>query len=98
MTFKHGFAQIIKLPLAGLALVPLAMGLVGMKPTLADVARLAVGAPNPIRPAQLTDRFEAFGVVNQMLNVYHALILPAISLFVRSAANGLIFSHLLETN
>jgi hypothetical protein len=34
-----------------------------------DVARLAVGAPNPIRLAQLTDHFKAFGVVNQMLDV-----------------------------
>ena len=69
MTFKYRSAQIIKLPPAGLALVPLAMGLMGMKPTLVDVARLAVRAPNPIRPAQLTDRFKAFGVVNQMLDV-----------------------------
>jgi hypothetical protein len=69
MTFKYRSAQIIKLPPAGLALVPLAMGLVSMKPTLVDVARLAVGAPNPIRPAQLTDHFKAFGVVNQMLDV-----------------------------
>ena len=69
MTFKHGFAQIIKLPPAGLALVPLAMRLVGMKPTLADVARLAVRAPNTIWPAQLTDRFKAFGVVHQVLDV-----------------------------
>jgi len=69
MAFKDRFAQIIKLPSTGLALVPLAMGLVGMKPTLVDVARLAIRATHPIRPAQLTDRFKAFGVVNQVLDV-----------------------------
>jgi hypothetical protein len=74
------------------------MSLVGMKPTFVDIARLTVRATNAIRPAQLPDRFKSFGVVNQVLDVYHDLILPAISLFVRSAVNGLIFGHLLETN
>jgi hypothetical protein len=57
------------LPPTGLAFVPLAVGLVGMKPTLVDVARLAVRATHPLRPAQLTDRFKTFGVVNQVLDV-----------------------------
>jgi len=69
MSFKHSFAQIIKLSSTGRALVPLAMGLVSMNPTFVDVARLAVWATNPIRPTQLTDRFKAFGVVNQVLDV-----------------------------
>jgi len=69
MPLKHGFAQIIKLPSTGLAFVPLAMGLVSMQSTLVDIARFAIGATNSIRPVQLADRFKAFGVINQVLDV-----------------------------
>jgi len=69
MPLKHGLAQIIKLPSTCLTLVSLAMGLVSMKPALVDVARLAIGATNSIRPAQRADGFKAFGVINQVLDV-----------------------------
>ena len=48
MAFKHRSAQIVKLLPTGLALILLAISLVGMKPTLVDVTRLAVWATNPI--------------------------------------------------
>ncbi len=69
MTFKDRFAPISKLPHTGLAFVPLVMGLVGMNPTLVDVARLAIRATHLIRPAQLPDHVKAFGGVNQVLDV-----------------------------
>jgi hypothetical protein len=47
MSFKYRVAQIIKLSPTGRTLVPLAMGLVSMRPALVDVARLAVRATNP---------------------------------------------------
>jgi len=69
VAFKHCPTQIVKLPSAGLALVPLAMSLVGVKPTLVNVTRLTIWATNSIRPAQLPDHFEAFCLINQVLNV-----------------------------
>jgi len=69
MTFKYRLAQIVKLPPIRRALIPLAMSLAGVKPTLVDVIRLAVRTTDSIRPAQLTDHFKAFGIINQVLDV-----------------------------
>jgi len=96
MTLKDCFAQIIKLPSTRLAFVSLTMSLLRMKATLVNITGLAVRALNPLRPAQFTDHFKAFGVVNQVLDIYHDLILPAISSFVRLAIIGSSVSHLLE--
>ncbi len=57
MTFKDRLRQIIKLPLAGLALIPLAFCLVRMEPPLGDLGRAAGGTPHAFRPAQLANHF-----------------------------------------
>ena len=54
------------------------MGWVSMKSPLVHE-----GGPT-IRPAQLAHNLKALGAINQMLNIDHAPIVPAMALFVTS--------------
>ncbi len=65
MTFKNRTAQVIKLLLAGLTLVPLAVRL-AMKATFAYLFSVTLGAVNPIWPAKLTNHFIAFLIIDQV--------------------------------
>ena len=69
MTFKDRLRQIVKLPLAGLTLIPLAFFLVRMESPLGDVGRSAAGTPNALWPAQLTYHFIASSIVHQILEM-----------------------------
>ena len=69
MTFKDRLRQIVKLPLAGLTLIPLAFGRVRMEPPLRDLGHAASGTPHAFRPAQLADYFIALGIIHQILDM-----------------------------
>mgnify|MGYP001619708207 CR=1 FL=1 len=69
MAFKDRLRQIIKLPLAHLTLIPLAVFLLGMKSPLRDVGRPTRWTPHTFRPTQLPDHFIALGIVHQILDM-----------------------------
>jgi hypothetical protein len=78
VAFKNCTAQIIKLVLADLTFIPLAVGLLGMYPTFVYLFSVTIGTANPIWPTKLTNNFKAFFIINQVgeLNVEHKPILP----------------------
>jgi hypothetical protein len=76
MTFKDGLAQVIELVPTALTLVSLSMGLMGVKTTLMDDFGSTFRAAHAFWLAQLTDDCKAFFVVNQVLDVEHACIIP----------------------
>ncbi len=86
MSLENGIAQIIKLLPTRLAHVPLSITVAVRMPAFLDVRCIAVRAVNPIRPAQGAHYFIALRIINQLLDTYHARILPHRSL-----------PHLLET-
>jgi hypothetical protein len=60
------------------------MGWVSMKSPLVHEGGTAIRTAHAIRPAQLTYNLKALGAINQMLNIDHAPIVPAMALFVTS--------------
>ena len=78
MPFKNCPAQVIELVPARLAFISLTMGWVSMKSPLVHEGGTT------IRTAQLTYNLKALGAINQMLNIDHAPIVPAMALFVTS--------------
>ena len=91
MTFKDRLRQIIKLLLARVTRIPLAVCLPGMKSPLRDLGRATRGTPHAVRPPQLPDHFIALGIIHQILDVdQHGA--PA------NTSLGLSYLNLLETN
>ena len=82
MPFKN--CQVIELAPARLAFISLTMGWVSMKSPLVHEGGATIRTAHTIRPAQLTYNLKALGVINQMLNIDHAPIVPAMALFVTS--------------
>ncbi len=82
--FKNRPAQAIELVPTRLAIISLTMSLVGMKPALVHEDATTLRTAHAIRPAQLMYNFKAFGVINQMLDIDHAPIVPTRALFVTS--------------
>ncbi len=76
MAFENGTSQIIKLLPTRLALVSLSITVAVMMPAFLDVRRIAVRAVNPIWPAQVAHHFITLRIVYQLLDTYHARILP----------------------
>jgi hypothetical protein len=64
MAFKNSSIQIIKLVLAGLTVIALPVGLVGMSPTFVYLFSPTVGTADPFWPAKLTYDFKAFFIIN----------------------------------
>jgi len=84
MPFKNRPAQVIELVPTRLAFISRTTSLVGMKPALVHEGGTTIRTAHAIRPAQLTYNFKAFGVINQMLDIDHAPIVPTMALFVTS--------------
>jgi hypothetical protein len=84
MPFKNCPAQVIELVPARLAFISLTMGWVSMKSPLVHEGGTTIRTAHAIRPAQLTYNLKALGAINQMLNIDHAPIVPAMALFVTS--------------
>ena len=76
MALENRSAQVIKLLLARQAPIALSIAVAVMMSAFLDVCRIAVGAVNPIRPAQVTHHFITLRIINQLLDTYHARILP----------------------
>jgi hypothetical protein len=76
MTFKNRATQIIELLPTALTFVSLAMGLVTVKATLVNFLRCALWTAYSFWPAQLSYHCKTFCVVNQVLDIQHAHILP----------------------
>ena len=91
MAFKDGSRQIVKVPLTGLAFIPLAIFLLCMKPALDDLRRITGWTAHSFRPTQLANHFITLGIVYQILNMDQH-ILPTSKNF------GLFYINLLETN
>jgi len=64
MTFKDCVTQIIELLPTVSALIPLAMGLVGVKTSFVDRFGRTFWATYPIRPTQLANYGKTFCVIN----------------------------------
>jgi hypothetical protein len=77
MTFENRICQIVKLLVTSTAHISLSMSLPRVKTALFDLAGTASRALDPTRPAQLTDCFVTFSVINQVfeMNGCHAPIL-----------------------
>jgi hypothetical protein len=74
MPFKDSLGQVIKLLVTILALIPLAVRLSIMKPTLVDKGTFTMGTANTVWPAQLSDLLVAFSIIYQILNCKHYFI------------------------
>ena len=70
MAFKDGAAQIIKLIPTRLALIALPMGLMRVKAALGNLRGGAGQATETIGPASLANRFIAFRIINEGLNMH----------------------------
>src|SRR5687767_2818752 len=71
MTGKDSVGQIVKSSLTGLTHIALPLGLSIIVPLFGDLWTLAMGARHAVRPAQIADGGETFGVVHQRLHVDH---------------------------
>jgi hypothetical protein len=91
MSLKDRFRQIIKLPLTGLAFIPLAVSLARMKSALVHLRRATRRTAHPVRPAQVTDNFVTLGILDQSLDMDQHGAPPNKPL-------GLSYLNLLETN
>jgi hypothetical protein len=79
MSFKNRATQIIELLPTCWAFVPLAMGLMGMKPALVHAVGATLRALHAVRPAQLAYHRKALGIIDQVLDIQHGPILTAIA-------------------
>ena len=70
MAFKDGAAQIIKLIPTRLALIALPMGLMRVKAALGNLRGGAGQATETIGPASLANRFIAFRIIKEGLNIH----------------------------
>jgi hypothetical protein len=73
MPLKDGPTQIVELSTTRLALIPLSMGLVVVKAPLVDLPTASSWTDHPLRPAQLSHHFIAFGIVHKSLNIQQHL-------------------------
>jgi hypothetical protein len=63
---EDGPGQVIKIPPATPAVIPLARRSGINAPTFLQVPELAIGTLHPVRPTQVADSFIAFVIVNQL--------------------------------
>jgi hypothetical protein len=76
ITFENRSTQFVKLLLARLILIAFAKTVAVMMSKFLDVGRITDRRVNALRSAQLTHHFIALLIVNQLLDRYHARILP----------------------
>jgi hypothetical protein len=77
-------AQVIEGVPARLAFIALTMRLVCMKAPLVHESGTALRTAHALRPVQSAYHLKTLGVINQMLNIDHAPIVPTMALFVTS--------------
>jgi hypothetical protein len=71
MVRKDSSGQIIKVRLAGLAVIPLSFSLTPVPPATFAVFGFAPDTPDAFRPAQLPDCFVALCIVYQVIDLEH---------------------------
>jgi hypothetical protein len=76
MPFQNRATQIVELLLTALAHIALAVGIAIMMAPFLDLMRPTFRTGHAIGPAQLAYNLITLRIVNQLLDLYHACILP----------------------
>lgn len=84
MAFEDRSAQIVKLLTALMANGALPVRISIMMSAFLDLVRIAIRTANPIRPTQLAHHLVTLRVVDQLLYVYHPVILHWFGTFFKS--------------